>query len=80
MAVPEYYSIVYFDCITAFKVLQCRSFVKFGAHMQYLDFLDILASILHALALPLTEILRYSVLNAVMWSKYATKYLISTRD
>ena len=75
-----YYSIVYFDCITAFKVLQCRTFVKGEAHMHYLDFLGILASMLHVSALPLTELLRYSALNTVMWYKYVTKFLISTRD
>ena len=29
----EHYSVAYFDRITAFEVLKCRTFIKGGAHM-----------------------------------------------
>ena len=48
MVVPGRNSVVYFDRVTAFKVLQRRTSVKCGAHMCYVDLSGIRASILHS--------------------------------
>ena len=41
------YSIVYIDCIAAFKVPYCRTSVKGGAHMRFVDSLNIHAFMKH---------------------------------
>ena len=43
------------------------------AHTCYIDLSGIHVSTLCVSALPLMKVLRYSALNAVMWSKYAMK-------
>jgi len=58
----EPYSVAYFNHITTFKVLQHRTSVKRGAHMRSVG-----AWILDN-STPLTEVLHYSALNAVMRS------------
>ena len=69
----EHYSVADFDLITVFEALKCKTFVKGDVTIH--------ASMLHILDLPLTEVLHYSVSNAVMWLKYATEQCsISSRD
>ena len=45
----EDYSVAYFDRIAAFEVLYCWTSVKGGAHMHFVDLLDIDASMKHVL-------------------------------
>ena len=65
------YSVAYFNCIVAFKTLYHWTSVKGGAHMHFIDLLDIQASTKHVSAPPLTKVQWYSALNAAMRSKYA---------
>ena len=66
----EGYSIVYFGCITALEALYRWTSVKGGAHMHFVDSLDIHPSTKHVRAPPLTEVQRYSASNTAMQSKY----------
>ena len=50
------YSVTYFDRIAAIEALYHWTSVKGGAHMHFMDLLDIHASTKHAWALPLTEV------------------------
>ena len=50
------YSIVYFDRIAAFEVPYCWTSVKGGAHMRFVDSLDIHASTRHVWTPPLMEV------------------------
>ena len=69
----EGYSVAYFDRIAAFKAPYRWTSIKGGAHMRFVDSLDIHASTKHVWAPPLTEVQRYGALNAAMRSKYATE-------
>ena len=69
----EGYSVVYFNCIAAFKAPYCWTSVKGGAYMCFVDSLDIHASTKHIWAPPLMEVQRYGALKAAMQSKYATE-------
>ena len=53
------YSVVYFDCITAFKVLQRKIFAKVGAHTRCVDVSGIHADM--------------CALNVEIWLKYVTE-------
>ena len=50
------YSVSYFDHIATFEVLCRWTSVKGGAHMHFVDLLDIHASTKHVWAPPLTEV------------------------
>ena len=63
------YSVMCFDHITAFEVPYHWTSVKSGAHMRFVDLLDIHASTKHIWALPLMEVQRYDALNTAMRSK-----------
>ena len=69
MAVPyriEYYSITYFNRITAIKVLYVLQYVKGGAQMCCINAAAINVTIMHRVsASPLMAVQRYSALNAV---------------
>ena len=67
----EGYSVAYFDHIVAFEALYCWTSIKGGAHIRFIDSLDIHASMKHVWAPPLTEVQWYSTLNMAMESKYA---------
>ena len=64
------YSVVYFDCIVAFKALYHWTSVKGGAHTHFVGLLDIHASMKYIWAPPLIEVQWYGALNATMQSKY----------
>ena len=67
----EGYSVTYFDRIAASEVPYRWTSVKGGAHMHFIDLLDIHASTKCVWAPPLTEVQRYGALNAALRSKYA---------
>ena len=69
----EGYSVAYFNRIAAFEAPYCWTSVKGGAHMHFVDLLDVHASTKPVWALPLMEVQRYGALNAAMQSKYATE-------
>ena len=69
----EGYSVAYFDCIVAFEAPYCWTFVKGGAHMRFVDLLDIHVTTKRVWAPPLTEVQRCGASNTVMWSKYVTE-------
>ena len=69
----EGYSIAYFDHIAAFEVPYYWTSGKGGAHMHFVDSLDIHASTKHVWAPPLTEVQQYGASNAAMRLKYATE-------
>ena len=69
----EGYSVAYFDRIAAFEVPYRWTSVKGGAHMHFVDLLDIHASTKHVWAPPLTEVQQYGASNTAMQSKYATE-------
>ena len=66
-------SVAYFDRIAAFEAPYCWTFVKGGAHMHFVDLLDIHPSTKHVWALPLTEVHQYGASNTAMQSKYTTE-------
>ena len=57
----EGYFVAYFDRFAAFKVPYRWTSVKGGAHMRFIDSLDIHASAKHVWALPLTGVQRYTL-------------------
>ena len=65
--------IQHFACVTTLKVLYHRTFIKGGAHTHCTDVLGIHESTQFVSAPPLTEVLRYSALNTVTWSKHTTE-------
>ena len=67
------YSVTYFNRIAAFKAPYCWTSVKGGAHLHFVDSLDIHASTKHIWTPPLTEVQQYGASNTVMRSKYATE-------
>ena len=69
----EGYSAACFDCIAAFEALYRWTSAKGGAHMRFIDLLDIHASTKHIWTLPLTEVQWYGVSNTAMWLKYVTE-------
>ena len=69
----EGYSVAYFDRIAAFEVPYRWTFVKGGAHVHFVDSLDIHASSNSLWAPPLMEVQRYGASNASMRSNYATE-------
>ena len=69
----EGYSVVYFDYIAAFEVPYRWTSIKGGAHMRFVDSLDIHASTKRVWALPLVEVQWYDASKAPMRSKYATE-------
>ena len=69
----EGYSVMYFDRITAFEAPYRWTSGKGGAHMVFIDLLDIHVSVKHVLALPLPEVQRYGASKAAMRSKYVTE-------
>ena len=69
----EGYSIAYFDRIAAFVALYRWTSIKGGAHMRFIDSLDIHASTKQVWALPLTEVQQYGASNTAMRLKYATE-------
>ena len=69
----ESYSVVYFHCIAAFEALYHWTPIKGGAHVHFVDSLDIHTSMKHVWALPLTEVQRYGTSNTATQSKYATE-------
>ena len=66
----EGYSVAYFDRIATFEAPYRWTSVKGGAHMRYVDSLDIHASTKRIWAPPLTEVQRYGASNAAMRLKY----------
>ena len=74
------YSVAYFDRFAAFEAPYCWTFVKGGAHMRFIDSLDIHASMKHVWALPLTEVQWYGASNTAVRLKYRSKYTIEIRD
>ena len=69
----EGYSVVYFDRIAAFEVPYCWTSIKGGAHMRFVDLLDIHASTKRIWALPLVEVQWYGASKAAMRSQYVTE-------
>ena len=69
----EGYSVAYSDRIAAFETLGRWTSVKGGAHMRFIDLLNIHASTKRVWAPLLTEVQQYSALKAAMRSKYATE-------
>ena len=69
----EGYSVPYFDHIATFEALYRWTSVKGGAHMRFVDWLDIHVSTLHVWVPPLTEVQWYGASNTAMRSKYATE-------
>ena len=69
----EGYSVAYFNRIAAFEALCRWTSVKGGAHMRFVDSLDIHASMKHVGAPPLMEVQWYGASNTAMQSKYATE-------
>ena len=69
--VIDYYSVVYFTCVTVFKVLYLWTSDKGGVHTRCRAASIAATFTQHVWAPPLTEVQRYSALNAVMSSKYA---------
>ena len=69
----EGYSVAYFDHFTTFEVPYHWTSIKGGAHMSFVDSLDIHASTKHVQAPPLTEVQRYGASITAMQSKYATE-------
>ena len=67
------YSVAYFERITAFEAPYHGTSGKDGAHMRFVDSLDIHASTKHVWALPLTEVQQYGASNTAMETKYATE-------
>ena len=59
------YSVAYFDRIAAFEAPYRWTSVKGGAHMRFIDSLDIHAST--------KRVQRYGASNAAMRSKYVTE-------
>ena len=75
------YSITYFDHITAFKAPYCWTSIKGGAHMHFVDSLDIHESTKLVWAPPLTEVQAYVASSTAMRSKYMTeKPSVSTQN
>ena len=62
----EDYSIVYFNHIAVLKEPYHWTSVKGGAHMLFIDLLDIHASTKHVRAPPLTQVQQYGASNTVM--------------
>ena len=69
----EGYSVTYFNRIAAFEALYRWTSVKGGAHMHFVDSLDIHGSTKHVWVPPLTEVQQYSTSNTAMQSKYVTE-------
>ena len=69
----EGYSITYFDRIAAFEAPYHWTSVKGGAHIGFVDSLDIHASTKYIWIPPLMEVQRYGISNTAMWSKYGTE-------
>ena len=67
--IKDYY-VMYFDRSAAFEETYRWISVKDGAHMRFVDSLDIHASMNHVWAPPLMEVQWYSALNTAMWLKY----------
>ena len=59
--------------VTMLKALYHRTFIKGRAHTHCIDVLGIHESTQFVSAPPLTEVLRYSALNTVTWSKHTTE-------
>ena len=77
----EGYSITYLDRIAVLEALCRWTSVKGGAHMCFVDLLDIHAYTKRVWALPLMEVQWYGASNTVVWLKYAMEWSsISTRD
>ena len=69
----EGYSVAYFDRIAAFEAPLRWTSIKGGAHIRFVDSLDIHTSTKCVWAMPLTEVRRYDASNAAMRSKYETE-------
>ena len=68
----EGYFFAYFECIAAFEAPYCWTSSKGGAHIPFVDSLDIHAPMKHVWAPPLTEVQWYGASNTAMRLKYAT--------
>ena len=69
----EGYSVMYFNHIAALEVPYRSNSSKGGAHMGFIDLLEIHVSAKHVLTPPLTEVQRYGTPNTAMQLKYATE-------
>ena len=67
----EGYSVAYFDRIAVFEVTYRWTSIKGGAHMHFVDSLDIHASMKHVWAPPLMKVQWYGTSNTAMQSKHA---------
>ena len=67
------YSVAYFDRFAAFEALYRWTSVKGGAHMHFVDSLDIHTSTKYVWAPPLTEAQQYGASKAMTQSKYTTE-------